>query len=261
MKKIITTLLIALIIATVAEIKSQTLSGREIMAKVIDRPDGDTRSSELTMKLINKRNRTRERRLVSYAIDVGKDTKKIMFFNYPGDVKGTGFLTWDYDKIGKNDDKWLYLPAMKKTRRISGSSAKKDYFMGSDFTYDDMGSRNVDEDVHTLLEEKTVEDHKCWVIESESKDKRDIYSKKVSVIRQDCYVAVSVEYFDKLGKLHRVLELSDIVKVDGFWMAKKLHMKNVQKRHQTLLTISNPKYNINLKENTFTVSKLEKGSL
>lgn len=61
-----------------------------------------------------------------------------MYFTYPGDVKGTGFLTWDYDQIGKDDDKWLYLPAMKKTQRISGSSSKTDYFMGTDFTYDDI---------------------------------------------------------------------------------------------------------------------------
>lgn len=78
-----------------------------------------------------------------------------MFFEYPGDVKGTGFLTWDYDEPGKDDDKWLYLPAMKKTRRISGSSARQDYFMGSDFTYDDMGSRSVDEDTHELLGRKS----------------------------------------------------------------------------------------------------------
>ena len=119
-------------------------TGREIAQKVKDRPDGDTRQSEMTMKLINKRGSVRERKLLSYSIDVGKgkkDRKTIMFFLYPGDVKGTGFLTWDYDEMGKDDDKWLYLPAMKKTRRISGSSAKKDYFMGSDFTYYDMGMR------------------------------------------------------------------------------------------------------------------------
>ena len=72
-------------------------------------------------------------------MDVGKDTKKIMFFTYPGDVKGTGFLTWDYDNPRKVDDKWLYLPAMKKTRRISGKSSKTDYFMGSDFEYAQCG--------------------------------------------------------------------------------------------------------------------------
>ena len=95
-------------------------------------------------------------------------------------LKGTGFLTWDYDNPDKDDDRWLYLPAMKKTRRISGSSAKQAYFMGSDFTYDDMGSRNVDEDSHQLLGEETIGGHKCWKLEYTPKDKREIYSRKVA---------------------------------------------------------------------------------
>ena len=150
MKRTILAVAIVAVFMTVAT--AQT--GRDIAQKVKDRPDGDTRQSELSMKLINKRGAVRERRLVSYSIDVGeekRDRKSIMFFEYPGDVKGTGFLTWDYDEPGKDDDKWLYLPAMKKTRRISGSSARQDYFMGSDFTYVDMGSRSVDADKLELL--------------------------------------------------------------------------------------------------------------
>ncbi|NCB09382.1 MAG: outer membrane lipoprotein-sorting protein, partial [Bacteroidia bacterium] len=153
------------------------------------------------------------------------------------------------------------LPAMKKTRRISGSSSKTDYFMGSDFTYDDMGSRNVDEDEHKLLKEETVDGQKCWVIESTPKTKDEIYSRKIAWIRQDCLIALEVEYYDKMDKLHRKLELSNIEQVDGFWVAKKMHMDNVQTNHQTVLTISNPKYNIKIDESAFTVAKLEKGSL
>lgn len=239
----------------------QQLSGRDIMQKVKDRPDGNTRYSEMTMKLINKRGRERVRKVKSYSKDIGKDKKSIMFFQYPGDVKGTGFLTWDYDAIDKEDDKWLYLPAMKKTRRISGSSAKRDYFMGTDFTYDDMGSRNVDEDTHKLLREETLDGHKCWVVESVSKDNREIYSKKISWIRQDCLIGMRVEYFDRMGKLHRQLKLSNIVKEQGFWLAKKLHMTNVQNQHQTLLIIENPEYDMPLDEQTFTVTRLERGGL
>ncbi len=261
--KTITTI-ITILLLTVSGVNAQTLTGRDIAQKVKDRPDGDTRSSEMTMKLINKRGSVRERKVISYSMDYGKnmkDKKTLMFFQYPGDVKGTGFLTWDYDEIGKDDDKWLYLPAMKKTRRISGSSAKKDYFMGTDFTYDDMGSRNIDEDTHKLLREETVDGHKCWVLESTPKDTRDIFSKKISWVRQDCAVSIKVEYYDKMNKLHRVLVMSDIEKVEGFWIAKKMDMKNVQTNHETIITIANPKYNIPLEENTFTVAKLEKGSL
>ncbi len=260
--KITTLLAILIIIAT--GINAQTLTGRDIAQKIKDRADGDTRTSEMTMKLINKRGSVRERKVISYSMDYGKnmkDKKTLMFFQYPGDVKGTGFLTWDYDEIGKDDDKWLYLPAMMKTRRISGASAKKDYFMGTDFTYDDMGSRNIDEDEHKLLREETVDGYKCWVLESTSKDSRDIFSKKISWIRQDCLIAVQVEYYDKLGKLHRTLKMSNINQVDGFWIAQKMDMKNLQTNHETVISIENPKYNINIDESAFTVAKLEKGGL
>lgn len=261
MKQLKLHLMIALVLIAALGSSGQSLGGRDIIQNVKDRPDGDTRYSEMTMKLINKRGRERERKVKSYSLDIGKDKKTIMFFEYPGDVKGTGFLTWDYDEIGKDDDKWLYLPAMKKTRRISGSSAKKDYFMGTDFTFDDMGSRNVDEDEHKLLCEETIEGQKCWIVESVSKDSRDIYSKKLSWIRKDCLIALKVEYYDKLGQLHRKLNLSNIEKVNGFWLAQKLHMTNMQTDHQTILIIENPKYNIGIDENTFTVAKLEKGNI
>lgn len=248
-----------LLICTAASV-AQT--GKEIAQKVKDRPDGDTRQSELVMKLINKRGSIRERKLSSYSMDTGrnkKDRKSIMFFQYPNDVKGTGFLTWDYNAPNKDDDKWLYLPSMKKTRRISGSSAKTEYFMGSDFTYDDMGQRNVDEDTHKLLGEEVLSGHKCWKLESIPVDKREIYSRKLAWIRQDCLIPVKVEYYDKMNKLHRRLELSGISQVQGYWVAQKLHMTNVQTGHQTILEIKTPKYNLPMEESKFNVTTLEKG--
>jgi hypothetical protein len=182
-----------------------------------------------------------------------------MFFTYPGAVKGTGFLTWDYDQADKEDDKWLYMPAMKKTRRISGSSSKTDYFMGTDFTYDDMGGRNVDDDTHKLLREEMRDGHKCWVVESVPKDAREIYSRKVSWIRQDCDTAVYVEFYDKLDKLHRVMTVQDVQKVQGFWTVMKMEMKNVQNGHSTQIAVSGPEYDVQVDKSLFTVAKLEKG--
>ena len=234
-------------------------SARDIMIKVKDRPDGDTRSSSMEMKLVNKSGNTRVRKITSYAMDVGADTKTIMFFLYPNDVKGTGFLTVNYDDVEKEDDKWLYLPALKKTRRISGKSSKTDYFMGSDFTYDDIGKRNVDEDTHKLVREENANGHDYWVIESTPKKSGEIFSKKLIWIRKDCDVVEKVEFYDKLGKLHRQMVSSDIKKVDVFWTVGKMEMKNVQTGHSTELLFLDPKYNIQLDSKIFTVNKLERG--
>ncbi len=257
MKKIV--VLMAICLLGAASLSAQQLTGRDVIQKVKDRPDGETRYAEMELTLIKKNGATRERKVTSWAMDEGKDTKKMMFFTYPGDVKGTGFMTWDYDLPGKEDAKWLYLPAMKKTRRISGSSSKTDYFMGTDFTYDDMGSRNVDEDSHTLLREEDKDGHKCWVVESVPIDKHEIYSRKVSWIRQDCLTAAYVEYYDKLNKLHRVLTITDVRKVQDYWTIHKMEMKNVQTGHSTVIVVKNPKYDINIDKGLFTVAKLEKG--
>ena len=254
MKKYI---LIAAMLCAAAQMNAQT--GRDIIQRVKDRPDGDTRYAEMQLTLVKKNGDKRERKMVSWAMDEGKDTKKIMFFTYPGDVKGTGFLTWDYDQAGKEDDKWLYLPAMKKTRRISGSSSKTDFFMGTDFTYDDMGGRNVDEDKHTLVREESRDGHKCWVVESVPVDPHEIYSRKLTWIRQDCDCGVYVEYYDKLNKLHRVLTVLDLQKVEGYWTVMKMEMKNVQSGHSTQITVTGPKYDIKVDKSLFTVTKLEKG--
>ena len=250
-------ILIAALLCAAAQMNAQT--GRDIIQRVKDRPDGDTRYAEMQLTLVKKNGDKRERKMVSWAMDEGKDTKKIMFFTYPGDVKGTGFLTWDYDQAGKEDDKWLYLPAMKKTRRISGSSSKTDFFMGTDFTYDDMGGRNVDEDKHTLLREETRDGHKCWVVESVPVDAHEIYSRKLTWIRQDCDCGVYVEYYDKLNKLHRVLTVQDLQKVEGYWTVMKMEMRNVQSGHSTQITVTGPKYDIKVDKSLFTVAKLEKG--
>lgn len=244
---------------TIGSMQAEGLSGRDIMQKVKNRADGDTRYATIEMTLIQKSGHKRVRKLESWAMDVGKDTKKIMFFTYPGDVKGTGFLTWDYDNSAKVDDKWLYLPAMKKTRRISGKSSKTDYFMGSDFTYNDMSTRSVDEEKHKLLREEVLDGYKCWVVESVPNDKDEIYARRVTWIRQDCLMAVKAEYYDKLDKLHRQLAISSIDKVQGFWTMHLMQMENVQTGHKTVIRTNNQRFNVKLSPNLFTVSKLEKG--
>ena len=211
------------------------------------------------MKLVNKNGGTRVRKITSFAMDVGADTKTIMFFLYPNDVKGTGFLTVNYDDVNKEDDKWLYLPALKKTRRISGKSSKTDYFMGSDFTYDDIGKRNVDEDTHKLVREESANGFDYYVVESTPKKDGEIFSKKLVWIRKDCDVVEKVEFYDKLGKLHRQMFASDIKKVDGFWTIGKMEMKNVQTGHSTELLFLDPKFNVQLDSKIFTVNKLERG--
>jgi hypothetical protein len=237
------------------------LNGREIIQMVKDQPDGDNRRSVMTMTLVNKRGSKRERTMLSYAQDDGRDTRSIMFFKAPADVQGTGFLTWDYDDPDKDDDRWLYLPAMKKTRRISGSSARKEYFMGSDFTYDDMGGRNLDEDEHTLVGEEMLGNRKCWVVRSTPREEDAMYAETISWIWQDALKAVRIEFYDRMGELQKTLTINDIRKTDSYWTVYGMEMRNHQRNHQTLITIQQMEYDISIPENQFTVAALERGNI
>ncbi|MDP8238059.1 MAG: outer membrane lipoprotein-sorting protein [Candidatus Hatepunaea meridiana] len=235
-------------------------SGREIIMMVDNRPDGEDIKTTLHMTLINKRGRKRERTIVSYSKEYGKDTKSIMQFMKPADVKGVGFLSWEYDDQTKNDDRWLYLPALKKVRRIAGSS-KNDYFMGTDFTYDDMGDRSVDEDEHTLLREEEIDGIKCWVVESVPKSDDDMYSKTIKWIRQDALIAHKVEYYDRQGALLKTLTTQDVRKHQGYWTILRMEMNNIQENHRTILEMEEVEYDLGISDNLFRVSNLEKGRL
>ncbi len=124
-------------------------TGLELVEKVYYRPDGEDMQSRLTMALINSRGDKRVREIRQFMKDFDDVEKKVMFFESPADVRNTSFMNWSYTTVGEDDDQWIYLPALKKVKRIS-SDSKGDYFMGSDFTYDDLGDRHPSSDTHTV---------------------------------------------------------------------------------------------------------------
>lgn len=258
MKKLYITAILSLIIITAAAQES-VMTGREVMQILYDRPDGDTRYATTEMILIKKNGRQRIRKIKSWGADFGKDSKKIMFFTYPGDVRGTCFLCWEYDDASRTDDKWLYMPALKKTRRISGESSKTDYFMGSDFTYDDMSRRSVDKEKHQLIGNERIDGRDCWVVESIPIEKGEIYTRRISWVAKECLIPVKVEYYDKLDKLHRRMTISEIDQVQGFWTMHYMEMENVQTGHKTVIKMDNQQFDLKLRPNMFTVTTMEKG--
>ena len=182
-----------------------------------------------------------------------------MFFNSPADVKGTGFLSWEYEDTNKEDDRWLYLPALRKTRRIAGAS-NNDYFMGSDFTYDDMGDRNVEEDIHELIGEITYDENECYEVKSTPLGDDDYYTYKTSIIRKDISMVVNVKYYNVYG-LMKELKINDIKTIDNIETAHQMVMENYENKHKTVLNISNIRYNTGIEDNLFKVSTIERGRL
>ncbi len=253
---------IFLALSIFSESAAQTeLTGLEIMTKVDQRDDGDDQKSTAVYQLINKRGQKRVRDTVRLWKDYsGKndfDAKMITFFNSPPDIKGTGFLSWSYWDDTKDDDQWLYLPALRKVRRIS-SSNKGDHFMGTDFTYDDMGERKVEEDNHKFIKNDRYQDKDCHVVESIPKKKRYIYSKKITWVDKQNWIPLKVDYYDRKGKLLKTLNMK-WQHVDNIWTWKKSEMANHQTGHKTIIDIKDIKINTGAEDSIFVERTLSRG--
>jgi hypothetical protein len=240
-------------------------SGREIMERVDARDDGDLAIQDMNMILIDKNGNRRERTIRSLRKDLGEDTHTILFFLLPADVKDTGFLTYDYDDAEKDDDQWLYLPALKKTKRIA-SSDKSGSFMGSDFNYSDMTSRELDRYDYRLMQEAEVDGNKVWQVEAIPNAEEEIeetgYTRSIVFVRQDNDVVVRAVNWVKKGKRLKYLDVKQLELIDGIWVPTEIHMttkKGKETLHKTILLMSNVRFNQPMEDDQFSVRALEKG--
>lgn len=254
-KQLVKTL--SLVTVLVLSAMAQTPDAHQIMMNVNERPTGETIQSELTMTLTNDRGNTRVRTIQQYLKDYGDTEKKIMFFESPADVRNTAFMNWSYDS-GADDDQWIYLPALKKVKRIA-SDSKGDYFMGSDFTYDDLGERHPDEDTHSILKQETVNGEECYVIESTPKDEDYMYSRTVTWIIKDKWIGLKKEFYDEDDELLKILSVKKYEQISGFWTIPLMEMHNVQKDHRTSLEMKNIRINEVVGDSYFTERIMQRG--
>lgn len=253
------TAIIAIIIAMgfSPEMTGQSLSGKQIIEKVYNRPAGDDQTSDLAMTLINRSGDQRVRKIKQFTKDLGDVEKSIMFFLSPADVKNTSFMNWAYDS-DQGDDQWIYLPALKKTKRIS-SDSKSDYFMGSDFTYDDLGDRKLEDDTHQLLREETLDGIDCYVVESVSKDEDYMYSRTMVWVNKSTFIGVKKEFYDEDEDLLKVLTIKEVEEISGIWVITNSEMKNLQKDHRTTMILSNIQINTGISESYFSERMMMRG--
>ncbi len=237
---------------------AQDLTGLDVIEKVYNRPTGNDMTGDLTMIIENSRGNQRVRKIRQYVKDFGNTEKKIMFFLSPADVKNTSFMTWSYDDGSKSDDQWIYLPALKKVKRIS-SDSKGDYFMGSDFTYDDLGDRHPSEDTHRILREEVVDGQPTIVVESIPKDEDYMYSRTVTWVVKDSWVGLKKEFYDEDGDLLKILTVQDQKRFGDVIVLTNVKMTNVQKNQFTIMEFTNVKINTGIPDNKFTERMMKRG--
>jgi len=244
---------------------AEELTADEIMQRVYDRDDGDNSTSEVQMTLIDKAGDQRSRVLRTFSKDFGADTKQLIYFLGPADVEDIGLLTFDYAGVKLDDDQWLYLPALKKTKRIA-TSDQSGKFVGTDFSYADLTDRENEEYKYELIGSEEVRGEPVWrihAVPNEREINRTGYTESYVWVRKDSFVVVRAVHYVREGGRMKYYDVPRLEVVDGIWSPLEIVMttkaKDKSTEHRTILRVSDLKYNQGYSEDMFSVRQLEKG--
>jgi len=219
---------------------SQT-TGLWVVQKIDDREKGDDASLKMDMILIDKKARERQRKLFIIRKDFEGKDKLLLRFTYPKDIKGTSFLVWEHE--GRDNERFLYLPALGRIRRIA-TREKDENFAGTDFSYEDISGRKLEDYSYKLIEEKIIPEGKdCYLLASYPKEKDSRYPKILSYVRKDNFVTIKAQYYNKKGEIEKTYRVLNLEKINGIWTALGLSMKNHKINHKTIITVKDVQYN------------------
>lgn len=212
-------------------------------------------SGDIVMTLRNSRNEESVRYMRSRALELKEDgDKSLVVFDQPLDVKGTALLTHAHKT--KADDQWLYLPALKRVKRIAGAN-KSGPFMGSEFAYEDLSTQEIEKYQYKYIRDEPIDGAPCFVVERVPNDKESGYSRQLVWIDQAEYRAQKVEFYDRKGELMKTLTMSAYQKfLDKHWRATKLTMVNHQTNKSTTIEWKNIAFKQGLTDKDFDVNSL-----
>ncbi len=240
-------------------------SGDEVAQRINARDDGESVSRRIVMELTDKSGKKRVRETRSYRKYVDGDRKIVIVYDEPTNLRGTAFLTFDYADSEAEDDQWLYLPALRKSRRIAGAE-RGDSFMGTDFTYDDMKQETkvslADYTRRTLSMTETdgVPIYEVEAIPvSEDVASALGYSRVVSQVDGGIWMIRSSRFWDLQGNLLKTVTFEDIREVDGIWTPHRLSVENHKTGHHTVFVVSEVDYDVDLVDRIFTREAMSRG--
>ncbi|HET9372520.1 MAG TPA: outer membrane lipoprotein-sorting protein [Vicinamibacterales bacterium] len=263
MTRLAATVIAAMTLAATTAGQRDQVTARDVMEKNFFATKVSSLRVESTMVLINPRGQQRARRntaLIKLQAN-GIDSKFLLRFSTPADIKGTGVLQIEHSD--GDDDLWIYLPALKKSRRLVANN-KKDSFAGSDFAYGDIALPKVDSYRHTLLRSEKIDAFDCYVIEStpasDAIKANSGYGRKITWVRADNFVEAKVEYYDLAGRLLKtqITGRHQLIEPDkGRWFALYREMTNHQSGHRTTIDASSVEA-VAVPDDMFTTRYLER---
>ena len=214
-------------------------------------------TANLTMTLRNKRGQESKRELRLKVIEVEGDGDRTLFvFDRPRDVKGTAFLVWAHKS--EADEQWLYLPALKRVKRIS-SSKQSGSFMGSEFSYEDMGAVEVEKFTHRYLRDEPCADLECTVLERTPVSRDSGYSRQLVWLDRQELRTMQIQFFDRRDEHLKTLVVEDYEKyLDRYWRGSKITMTNHLTGKSTVLLWSEYEFGTDLDFGDFTRTALKR---
>ena len=229
------------------------------IAQEADRRDSGFRNytNDVQMILKNKQGQESVREIRSRTLEVEDDGDKSMtIFDKPRDVKGTALLSFTH-KTGP-DDQWLYLPALKRVKRIA-SDNKSGPFMGSEFAYEDITSQEIDKYTYRFLQDDTLDGLDVFVFERDPIDKKSGYTRQIIWLDQENYKERKIEYYDRKNVLLKTLVFTDYnLYLDKYYRAHDMYMVNHQQGKSTRLLQSNFNFDVELTDRDFDKNSLKR---
>ena len=244
--------LLGLFAAMAVHARAQEVPPHQIMARSQEAflAAGQDMVVRITMRLVNKAGRERLRELTMLRKDLENGNQKyFMYFHQPADVRAMTFMVWTYP--GRDDDRWLFVPAIKLVRRIAADDSRSS-FVGSDFTYEDVSGRDIELDTHTLLREETLGGTNCYVIQSvPAGGAASEFGRMRSWVAKDTWLPLKEEYDDRRGQLARVFTADEVQTIGGHPTVMRRTMRDVKREHRTEVVFESVRYDVGLSEELF----------
>ena len=250
------------------------MTAESVARQVQDRNTGRDSRSAMRMKLVDRHNRVRERALALITLR-GRDApgalpsapdgdRLLIRFNYPNDIRGTAFLVWEHP--GSDDERFLFLPSLGRVRRIAGTEAQES-FVGSDFTYEDIGGREFDDYSYSFAgpdgENASWSPvgggaaRPAWRLESRRKNTSAEFPRVVSVVLKDSLVVVGADVYNRRNEKQKVYAVRRLEQIENIWTVMESEMTNALEKTRTELVVETMDYNVGLKESGFSRRELE----
>jgi hypothetical protein len=247
---------IAIVITIIASVCHAPTTGFWIAQQVDLREKGEDASFQMDMVLIDKKGRERERKLNIIRKNFGGNDKLLLKFTYPNDIKGTSFLVWEHQE--KDNERFLYLPALGRVRRIA-TSEKDENFAGTDFSYEDISGRKLENYTYELIKEGvTYNNYACYLLASYPKEMNAKYPMIQSWVRMDNFVVIKAQYYNKQEEIEKTFQVLKLEKVDDIWTSLELSMENHKMKHKTVSKVANVAYNQGIPDVRFDKRELMK---